>query len=113
MKVAVIGCGVMGSAFARHFAKKHSVLLHDRDKDKAESLAKEIGATVEGDLSKCVERADAILLAIKPKDLKLAAKAAAESLTENKILISILAGTPIAALRKISPRALTSAPCRI
>ncbi len=103
MKVAVIGCGVMGSAFAKHFAKNHSVLLHDHDKDKAKSLAKEIGAAVEVDLNKCVERADAILLAIKPKDLKLAAKAAAGSLTENKILISILAGTSLAALRKNFP----------
>jgi pyrroline-5-carboxylate reductase len=103
MKVAVIGCGVMGSAFARHFAKKHSVLLHDRDKDKARSLANEIGATVESDLGKCVERADAVLLAIKPKDLKAAAKGAAKFLTEKKILISILAGTPLAALKKNFP----------
>lgn len=104
MKVAVIGCGVMGSAFAKYFAKKHSVILHDRDKAKAQSLAKEIGAVVEGNLSKCVEMSDVVLLAIKPKDLALAAKAASGALTDNKILISILAGTPLAMLRKNFPK---------
>jgi pyrroline-5-carboxylate reductase len=103
MKVAIIGCGVMGSAFAKHFAKKHSVLLHDHDKLKAQALAKEIGAVVEENLNHCIEKADVVLLAMKPKDLDLFAKAASGALTEKKILISILAGTPLAALRKNFP----------
>jgi len=103
MKVAVVGCGVMGSAFARHFAKKHSVLLHDRDPMKAQSLAKEIGTAFEENLTNCLQHADVILLAIKPKDLSSIAKAASSSLSDNKILISILAGTPIALLRKHFP----------
>jgi pyrroline-5-carboxylate reductase len=103
MKVAIIGCGVMGSAFAKHFAKKHSVLLHDHDKLKAQALAKEIGAAFEENLSHCIEKADVVLLAIKPKDLASLAKAASGALTEKKILISILAGTPTAVLRKNFP----------
>ena len=34
MKIAVIGCGVMGTAFARHFAKTQSVILSDRNSQK-------------------------------------------------------------------------------
>ncbi len=103
MKVAIIGCGVMGSAFAKHFAKKHSVLLHDHDKLKTQALAKEIGAVYEENLNPCIEKADVVLLAIKPKDLASFAKAASDALTEKKILISILAGTPLAVLRRNFP----------
>jgi pyrroline-5-carboxylate reductase len=105
MKVAVIGCGVMGSAFAKHFVKKHSVLLYDRDKTKTQELAKEIGAAYQDDLSAVVQQADMILLAIKPKDLPSVAKAASAFFTEGKILISILAGTPLAILKRNFPSA--------
>ena len=42
--VAIIGCGVIGSALAHHFAKTSSVTLCDRTFAKSLALAKEIGA---------------------------------------------------------------------
>jgi pyrroline-5-carboxylate reductase len=104
MKIAVIGCGVMGSAFAKHFAKKHSVTLCDRDKTKAQALAKEIGVDFEENLNSAAQEADLVLLAIKPKDLSLAARAIAGSFTQEKILLSILAGTPLSLLTRDFPR---------
>jgi pyrroline-5-carboxylate reductase len=100
MKIAVIGCGVMGSAFARHFAKAHSVLLSDHNPLKSQWLANEIGASFQENLSDAVQGADVILLAIKPKDLPSVAKTTADFFTKDKILMSILAGTPLALLRK-------------
>ena len=71
MKIAIIGCGVMGSAFARQFAGKgYAVILSDRNLDKGERLAKEIGGKYEPSPNKDAKQADILLLAIKPKDFK-------------------------------------------
>jgi pyrroline-5-carboxylate reductase len=106
MNIAVIGCGIMGGAFAKYFAKKHSVTLCDRDKTKTIALAKEIGANFEENLSTAVQEADVILLAIKPKDLQSVAKTIAGSFIEEKILVSILAGTPLSLLKRNFPKGI-------
>lgn len=103
MKVAVIGCGVMGSAFARHFAKKHEVFLCDSKQETAERLGKEIGAKGTG-FEEASKHADIFLLAIKPKDLSHLSKTLGPVLSEKKIVISILAGTPVAHLKKVFPK---------
>lgn len=105
MKVAVIGTGVMGSAFSRHFAKKNSVILFDRDKTKTEALAKEIGAVFQGNVDEAVKSADVVLLAVKPKNLSEIAAAAKAAFTPGKLLISILAGTPLSILKRHFPYA--------
>ncbi|MBS0604119.1 MAG: pyrroline-5-carboxylate reductase [Verrucomicrobia bacterium] len=106
MKIAVIGCGVMGSAFARHFAKKNTVILCDRDKEKTLSLAKEIGGSYEEKPDRAAMEAEVVLLAVKPKDLPSAAQELAPAFQNKKILISILAGTPVAVLKSHFPHAL-------
>src|SRR5580658_8138877 len=100
MKVAVLGCGVMGMAFARHFVKKHPVILCDRDQIKTLTFAKEIGAVFQEKMDVAVREADVVLLAVKPKDLAEIAHATASAFTKDKILISILAGVPVAHLKK-------------
>jgi pyrroline-5-carboxylate reductase len=105
MKVAVLGCGVMGMAFARHFAKKHPVILCDRDQAKTKAFAKEIGAVFQEKMDVAVREADVVLLAVKPKDLAEIAHATATAFAKEKILISILAGVPIAHLKKSFPSA--------
>jgi len=103
MKVVIIGCGVMGSALARHFSKKHSVILCDKGSERSASLAKELGAEVYARQADAVEKADAAVLAVKPKDLPTVAKAIAGSLNKDKIVLSVLAGTPLKALSKHFP----------
>lgn len=105
MKIAVIGCGIMGTAFARHFAKKGQVVLSDRDKKRAETLAHELRCASQEKLTDAVHGADVILLAVKPKDLPSVAKAIASTLSDNTILISILAGIPLSHLKKHFSRA--------
>lgn len=105
MKIAVIGCGVMGSAFARHLAKKNSVILCDRNKERGESFASEISGIYCENLSDAVSAADVVILAVKPKDLATVAGKIALALTDKKILVSILAGTPIAVLKHYFPLA--------
>lgn len=103
MKIAVIGCGVIGSALARHLAKNHNVILCDHDSKKSAQLAKEIGGEAQHRLNDAAQDADIIILAVKPKDLASAAKAMSSTLTEDQILISVLAGTPTTHLRKHFP----------
>ena len=104
MKIAVIGCGVMGSAFARFFAKTHSVILCDRTYAKSAALAKELGAEVYSRHTDAIEKADLIILAVKPKDLKEVAKETGGVFHSHQILMSVLGGTSIALLKKYFPK---------
>lgn len=106
MKVAVIGCGVMGSAFARHLSQKHSVLVCDRNEDKMGYLAREIGAEVASTPAEAIEKAEMTILAIKPKDLATFARETSKSFGKGHILVSILAGTPLAVLKQSFPQPL-------
>src|SRR5579862_5856899 len=104
MKIAVIGCGNMGAAFAKHLAKNHCVLLFDRTPSKAEALAKEVKALFEKDLGTAIQEADVVVLAIKPKDLSAFAKTAAAFFTEDKVLISIMTGATLSVLKRHFPK---------
>ncbi len=104
MKVAILGCGVMGTAFARHLASKHALILCDHDLAKVQSLAKELGAIAQEDLGEAVKEADIVLLTVKPKDLAEVARLTASLFSKDKILVSVLAGTPIAVLKRYFPQ---------
>jgi pyrroline-5-carboxylate reductase len=104
MKIAMIGCGVMGSAFARHFAKKHQVVLYDKNPEQSRLLAQEISGAISGSIQEVVSGADVVLLAFKPKDLATAAKAANGAFEKGQLVISILAGTPLSALKHRFPK---------
>lgn len=103
MKVAIIGCGVMGSALAKHFSKKHSVILCDRTYAKSATLAKELGGEVYSRQTDAIEKADLVILAVKPKDLRLAAEETSTVFRSHQTLISVLAGTSVTLLRQYFP----------
>lgn len=105
MKIAVIGCGIMGTAFARHFAGKEQVVLCDQDVKRAKTLSSELNCRFAEGLGDAVKDVDGVLLAVKPKDLASAAKMIAPALREGKMVISILAGTPLSVLKRYFPLA--------
>jgi pyrroline-5-carboxylate reductase len=104
MRVAIIGCGVMGSALARHFIKKASVILCDHKGERGGALAKELGAEVYSRQSDAVEKADIVVLAVKPKNMVDVSEATARSFSKNQLLISVLAGTPTEKLKEHFPK---------
>ncbi|MCS7146410.1 MAG: prephenate dehydrogenase/arogenate dehydrogenase family protein [Nitrososphaerota archaeon] len=68
MRFSIVGCGQMGSWFARHLsARGASLTLHDKERRKAESLAKRFDARV---IDSIEEAADSgpILLALPIKE---------------------------------------------
>ena len=79
------------------------MILCDRNRERGESLAGEIGGSYCESPAVAVHSADVVILATKPKDLNSAAAEIAPALNSNKILISILAGTPIAVLERHFP----------
>lgn len=102
MKIAIIGCGVIGSALSRHFAHKHQVLLCDHSFEKSRSLAQEIGAEAYEKAQEAIELAEMVVLAFKPKDLAAFAAETAGTFKEH-MLVSVLAGTSVSLLKQLFP----------
>ncbi|MBP9841325.1 MAG: pyrroline-5-carboxylate reductase [Simkaniaceae bacterium] len=95
MKIAVIGCGAMGSAMARHFASKgFSLLLVDNKPDHARALAQEIGAEAVSE----VGEVDVVLLAVKPKDV------GSVKFKGAKLIMSVLGSTTLEELKRHFPK---------
>ena len=99
MDIAIIGCGVMGSAFARKWAEHgHLLRLYNRSKGKAETLAAEIGGEFFESAYEACQGADLLLLAMKPKDLEVAGQDL-KGLKSHQIVLSVLSGITIERLK--------------
>ncbi len=106
MKIAIIGCGVIGSALARHFAKKHQLLLCDHTYQKSSALAQELGGEAYENSAQAIEEAELVVLAIKPKDLAAFAGATSQAFKHAPMLVSVLAGTSVDLLHRFFPASL-------
>lgn len=103
MKIGFIGCGKMGSALiqgvlAAEVCRPEQVTVHDRVAEPAEILGTESGIRVASGNKEVAEAADVIVLCVKPDDAARALSEAGGAL-DGKLLVSILAGTTIAALQ--------------
>ena len=65
MKIGFIGAGNMGSALAKAAAEKNEVFIYDKDKEKAEELARKLDASYL-DNEEIAKTCDLIFLAVKP-----------------------------------------------
>lgn len=102
MILGFLGAGKMASALVRGVissgvVKASDVVVSDVHASTAEALAKATGAEVAGNNSALVEKADAILLCVKPQDALDALRGVSEKLT-GKLVISIVAGLDAKAL---------------
>ena len=88
MKLGLIGAGNMASALARGIGEP--VLVYDVDAAKAQALAEELGGEAVGSNAELAERADALVLCHKPKQLE---EVAAEVDGRARVVVSILAAT--------------------
>lgn len=103
MKVAVIGCGTMGTALARHLAKEHTLHLCDHSLQKAENLAKEFKGRAFADPQEAVKGVDIVLVAVKPHDIDAVSLSIGAILKPEQLLISVLAGVTSGILRSYFP----------
>jgi pyrroline-5-carboxylate reductase len=103
MKIGILGCGVMGGAIAHNVSQYHEVILHDHKEENGARLAKDLKADFQLDLEKFIEASEAVILAIKPKDLELISKQLTPLLKHEAIVISILAGQSLQTLKHYFP----------
>lgn len=105
MIVGLIGAGNMGGALARGWHAGEGgpteLLIADADRDKAVALAAAAAGTVVDANREAAERADVVVLAVKPN---LLGKVAADIVSgKTRALVSILAGTTLAQLEAALP----------
>lgn len=98
MQIALIGAGNMAGALARGLGQP--AVVSDLDRSRAQELAAAIGGEVAESNAAAAERADAIVLCHKPGQL---GDVAAEIGDRAKAVVSILGGTPVAAVEAAYP----------
>jgi pyrroline-5-carboxylate reductase len=104
MKIALIGCGHMGSALARHLVRSYRLTIYTRNQEKGKKIAADLGASWADSPMEAVKGADIVILAVQPRDLSLLSSTL--ELTQKQIAISVLAGISISRLNKCFPDAL-------
>src|SRR5215210_8142682 len=88
MKLGLIGAGNMATALARGIGEP--VLVTDVDAPKAQALATELGGEAVSSNAELAERADAVVLCHKPRQLQDVAQ---EVAGKARTVVSILAAT--------------------
>ena len=95
-KIGIIGLGNMGEAIVKALIdrgfKRNTLLFSEAKKERAAYGEKTYGLKCTKTLSELVQRADYIVLAIKPQDAKEVINEISSSLNDKKIVISIMAG---------------------
>ena len=103
MKIAIIGCGNMGTALAEKLAPSHQLYLHDRKWSRTKELAQTINGKAFKDPIQAIEQAQLIILAVKPQNLKELIQQIGKRPGKDQIFLSILAGTPLSILKHYFP----------
>jgi pyrroline-5-carboxylate reductase len=98
MRIGLIGAGNMATALARGW--REPVLVADVDHGRAQALAAELGGEAPGSNAYVADGADAVVLCHKPAQLEAVAE---EIRGRVKAVVSILGGTPLAAVEAAYP----------
>lgn len=105
MKIAIIGCGTIGSSMAARWSPTHKIALYDRTFSKAQNLAEAIQAKAFSSATEAIAGRKVILLAVKPQNLAEASELIYKSLQSDQLLASVLAGITLESLTKYFPNA--------
>lgn len=103
MKILIIGGGNMGLTYAQSFLRsqissKEDIMILEKSPERADELAKkEIGA-VYGSPEECLQRADLVILAVKPQDSASLFQLLAPLVHPQQVFLSIMAGVKIASI---------------
>lgn len=102
MKIGIIGCGNMGSAFATRLTLANELLLYDNCREKTKNLASQVKGRMCENIIDLLE-ASWIILAIKPQHLSEVTRAIKNHIKKSHMIFSLLAGTSIDSLSKHFP----------
>lgn len=105
-KVGIIGCGNMGEALIRGLTKKiksTQIIVSDIDPDKVEYMVEKYNVAGTSSNKRVVENSEIIFLVVKPKDLENTLNPIKDSFSQDKVLVSSLAGIKIRQIKEIVP----------
>lgn len=105
MRVAIIGCGNMGSSLAARLSKTHQLCFYDHHIEKAEKLELEGYGKARKGITEAADHAELVILAVKPQNMKEVGHAIGKELKKEQVVISLLAGTSIEILKGFFPAA--------
>jgi pyrroline-5-carboxylate reductase len=99
---------------------EREIIVYDRHREKLRALRRELSIEIARDVKSAVERADVLIVAVRPGSVsELLAEVAACGATPPRLCISLAAGVPLQNLRKwlgspvLWARAMPSPVCRI
>jgi pyrroline-5-carboxylate reductase len=105
MKIAIVGCGNMGMAFAKSFlqydlVKKENLFLIEKNAARADTLREEKAGVVVDIISTHIAECDIVILSVKPQDFASVQEGLRQFLVPQQVVLSIMAGIPIAAIQE-------------
>jgi pyrroline-5-carboxylate reductase len=105
MKIGIIGCGNMGMAFANSFiqynlVQKEDLLLVEKSAERGAILQEQKAGVVVDTISSSLGEVDLIILSVKPQDYPAAAADIKKYIQPGQLVLSIMAGIPIAKIQK-------------
>lgn len=112
MILAVIGTGNMGQALVTGFLRKgvlkpSEIRLYDIDENKAEAFARKTGCELAETLNDAVDKAEYVLLCVKPQVFDQTVETFSHKLTSSTVVISVAAAVSVSRiqghLRKNTP----------
>jgi len=112
MRIAIIGCGNLGSALAKGLlqsgSERHELFVYDPNKEKTDALQTGLAVSVVSSGAEAARNAEVVLCVVKPKNVAAVLgeiRSAMESAEKIPLLISAAAGVSVEALRKnIGPK---------
>ncbi len=111
-KLAFIGAGSMAEAMISGIVESQLLtgeqiwVTNRNNQEKLDKLNQKYGVNGTYELSELLENADAVILAMKPKDTATAISQIRSYLTENTMLISVLAGVSIENIELLAEKKL-------
>ncbi|UCE56612.1 MAG: pyrroline-5-carboxylate reductase [Desulfobacterales bacterium] len=102
-KIGIIGTGNMGEALISGLivsgsSEPQNIICTDVRENKLEEIKKEYGVRTTADNLEAVAKSDIIVYAVKPQIIATVLKETAKKLDMSKLVISIAAGVPMAAI---------------
>ena len=123
-RLAIIGCGAMGSAFARGViaagvCQPGEITIADADAALLEQVTTDLGAAAAPDNATAVTGAEIVLLAVKPPQINDVLGQIAGVISPGQLIVSIAAGVRLETMESCLPdgvpiiRAMPNTPCRV
>jgi pyrroline-5-carboxylate reductase len=111
-KLTFVGAGSMAEAMISGMLKSNLIeknkiwVTNQKDHNKLMRISRDYGVNTSYDLKELFSNADAVILAMKPKDAAAAITRIREYLTEDMLIISVLAGISISSIETLTGKSL-------